>query len=175
MVQWWKWIYRLTCINIFHANGAYFLSAQHAFLHEQTIHHDRISLSLSFVAKGKETVIYSLNKTPLQMQPSLWQGHWVKLNSEGEKAADSFSLFTEDSALVSHCSLYLSLYKTRMKSWLILYCTYEEKKLTLWPEASALGSVVLVSYTYLTNKAESHIGSFSCFRFLLLWRLPSHF
>lgn len=32
------------------------------FLHEQAIHHDCISLPLSFVAKGKERVIYSLNK-----------------------------------------------------------------------------------------------------------------
>lgn len=67
------------------------------FLHEQAnhhIHHITISLSLSFVAKGKETVIYSLNKMLIQMQPSvhtnfdrdIGSGYVsIKLNSVGEK------------------------------------------------------------------------------------------
>lgn len=67
------------------------------FLHEQAnhhIHHITISLSLSFVAKGKETVIYSLNKMLIQMQPSVHSNFdrgigsgyvSIKLNSGGEK------------------------------------------------------------------------------------------
>lgn len=72
MVHWWIYFYQFTCIKMSYFPCKMIFSEFPACSwHEQAIHHYCISLSFSFVAKGKEKVIYSLNNVLIQMQPSV--------------------------------------------------------------------------------------------------------